>query len=258
MGTIGYTYGSEWHLLRYLGYHRDRLDEAIKNAIPGIRVIRWLDMDFRKDNAPPDPGCYSRIPESPGRRPRPRRLDREPTGIDFLPDEGFEKVRAAWAKYWPQTGTPPNWDAVAEVEIDGSSHWLLVEAKSHLREVISFCGAKGQSLDMISAALTTTIGCIGSDVQTIDWLGPYYQFCNRLAVLNFLDQQKILAKLLLIHFLGDVFPAGRQPLCPEAEEGWMPLLNAMDKHVGWTDADKNHLRDHVHKLFLPVCPPSPA
>lgn len=22
MGTIGYGYGSEWHLLRYLGYHQ--------------------------------------------------------------------------------------------------------------------------------------------------------------------------------------------------------------------------------------------
>ena len=254
MGTIGYTYGSEWHLLRYLGYHRDRLDEAVKNAIPGIRVIRWLDMDFRRGDAPPDPGCYSRTAEMPGRRPRPRRLDREMTGIDFLPAEELAKVQPAWANYWPQTGTPPNWDAVAEAEIDGTSHWLLVEAKSHLREVISFCGAQGTSLDMISAAFTQTIERIGSDVQAVDWFGPYYQFCNRLAVLSFLDEQKIPAKILFIHFLGDVFPAGRQPVCPEAEEGWMPLLNAMDKHVGWSDTDENQLNSHVHQVFLQVSP----
>ena len=208
MGTIGYTYGSEWHLLRHLGYHRDRLDEAVRKAIPGIRVIRWLDMRFRQSDAPPDPGCYSRTEEIPGRRPRPRRLDGEMTAIDFLPIEEFTRVQPAWAEYWPQSGTPPNWDAVAEVEIDGTTHWLLVEAKSHLREVISLCGAEGRSRDKISAAFTTTINRMGADVQAQDWFGPYYQFCNRLAVLSFLLEQQIPAKLLFIYFLGDLFPTG--------------------------------------------------
>ena len=150
------------------------------------------------------------------------------------------------------------WDAVAEVEIDGTTHWLLVEAKSHLREVISFCGAKGPSLDTISAAFTTTINRMGSDVQTIDWLGPYYQFCNRLAVLSFLLEQQIPAKLLFIYFLGDLFPTGHHQILPNQEEGWMPLLQAMNRHVGWTDAEPNLLNGHVHKLFLPVCPQAPG
>ena len=30
MGKIGYTYGSEWHLLRYLGYHRNELNRQIE------------------------------------------------------------------------------------------------------------------------------------------------------------------------------------------------------------------------------------
>lgn len=256
MGTIGYTYGSEWHVLRFLGYHRDHLNRAVEAAMPGARVVRWLDQRFRKDDGPPDPGCYSQSPQVPGRRPRPRRLDRELTAIDFLPPDELARVAGGWAEYWPQTGTPPNWDAVAQIELGGTPHWLLVEAKSHLREVISFCGAQGPALDTILAAFASTIQHVGSHTQPNDWLGPYYQFCNRLAVLSFLLQHDVPAKLLFIYFLGDVFPAGRQPPLPNESQGWMPLLQAMENHVGWAETEQNGLIGHVHKLFLPVCPPA--
>ena len=258
MGTIGYTYGSEWQLLRLLGYHRDHLNQAIEASLPGARVVRWLDLGFRRDTGLPDPGCYSQPSDVSGRRPRPRRLDREHLAINFLSPDELTRVGGSWANYWPQTGSPPNWDAVAQVEIGGTTYWLLVEAKSHLREVISFCGAKGTALDMILAAFTTTIERIGAHTQANDWLGPYYQFCNRLAVLSFLLEHKIPAKLLFVYFLGDVFPAGQQQILPIEQQGWMPLLQAIENHVGWTNTGQNALNGHVHKLFLPVCPPGPA
>ena len=42
MADIGYGYGSEWHLLRFLGYHRNALDSPILRATGG-QEIEWLD-----------------------------------------------------------------------------------------------------------------------------------------------------------------------------------------------------------------------
>jgi hypothetical protein len=47
MSEIGY--GSERHLLRYLGYHRGALDAAIKQAMGDIREIEWFDFQFCAD-----------------------------------------------------------------------------------------------------------------------------------------------------------------------------------------------------------------
>lgn len=51
MGRIGFGYGSEWHLLRHLGYHREYLSLKTLN-VTGGRSIEWLDFDFSKENAP--------------------------------------------------------------------------------------------------------------------------------------------------------------------------------------------------------------
>lgn len=253
MGRIGYTYGSEWNLLRLLGYHRDHFNRAVADTIPGVGSVTWLDLNFRRDDRAPDPGCYSRCLDIRGRVPRPRRLDREFQAIDFLPPDQLEAVQDDWEEYWPQTGTPPNWDAIARIDVKGTEHWLLVEAKSHLNEIISFCGAGDAALDTILAAFTATMVTMNINGDPHNWLGPYYQFCNRLAVLNFLLDHQIPAKLLFVYFLGDRFPEGRTQICPDTQQGWMPHLQAMEQHVGWQD-DNNRLAPHVHKLFLPVGP----
>jgi hypothetical protein len=131
---------------------------------------------------------------------------------------------------------------------------LLIEAKSHLREVISFCGAQGPALETIQAAFTKTIQRIDSQVESTAWLGPYYQFCNRLAVLSFLLEHGIPAKLVFVYFLGDVFPEGQPQVLPDEPQDWFPLLQAMENHVGWANIEQNALNNHLYKLFLPVCP----
>lgn len=45
MGKIGHGYGSEWHLLRYLGRHRNLLDNAVRDATRCGR-FDWLDFGF--------------------------------------------------------------------------------------------------------------------------------------------------------------------------------------------------------------------
>lgn len=108
MAEIGDGYGSEWHLLRYLGRHRDDLDRRV-SVETGATSVRWRDFPF--DSEKP-------------------RLDREWEGLEFLPLR--HPARLAWAQYWPQSGTQQNWDAVGQAKIDGADEWLLIEAKAHL------------------------------------------------------------------------------------------------------------------------------
>jgi len=45
MSRPGYGYGSEYHLLRYLGYHRGALKKWVDEATGG-ELINWLDFPF--------------------------------------------------------------------------------------------------------------------------------------------------------------------------------------------------------------------
>lgn len=76
MASFGNGYGSECHLLRYLGRHRGRLDAAVAQA-SGATDIHWLDFPFA--GTWPDPRGSCRWP------------DTEWLSLDFLP-KGSEVV----------------------------------------------------------------------------------------------------------------------------------------------------------------------
>jgi len=80
-----------------------------------------------------------------------------------------------------------------------------------------------------------------------DWLNGYYQFCNRIAALYFLNAYGVPARLLNLYFLGD-----RQPdrTCPRDEEGWQEALQAQAEHVGLPAGHR--LEARMHELFLPM------
>src|SRR5687767_942310 len=88
MAEMGIGYGSECHLLRYLGRHRDELNRRV-SAVTGATSISWLDSPYD---------------------PEKTWLDGEWKGLDFLPAN--EQAKKVWPTYWPQTGNQPNWDAV--------------------------------------------------------------------------------------------------------------------------------------------------
>ena len=46
MGHLGYGYGSEFQLLRFMGRHRNLLDDEIKKQINIVGDIKWLDFEF--------------------------------------------------------------------------------------------------------------------------------------------------------------------------------------------------------------------
>ena len=121
MAEIGSGYGSECHMLRYLGRHRELLNRHVRAEIPA-ESIDWLDFPFDA-----------------------RRIwrDGEWKGLDFLARES--PARRAWSQLWPSRGNPPNWDAIGQAAIGGKREWILVEAKANVEELRSTCGAKPTS-----------------------------------------------------------------------------------------------------------------
>ncbi len=228
MGKIGMGYGSEWHLLRYLGRHRQLLNCEIGKEMGG-RVIEWVDFGF-------DPNDKYRI------------FDAELQGIEFLPRDPV--ILKKWHEFWPQRGNAQNWDAVGRIEIHGKSQWLLVEAKSHIDEINSSCGAKESGG---RRQIKETLNKVKSDLHVVDdkdWLDPYYQYCNRIAVQHFLSSHNIFASLLFIYFFGDKFQNNNGRICPENQRDWEDPLIKMYEHIGLSWRQQKKLG--IFKIFLPV------
>ena len=227
MARIGYGYGSECHLLRWMGRHRKQLEDNIIDVM-GRRdtSIEFLDFHFKPGQAWPDA---------------------ELRGVEFIPAD--YTARSAWKTYWPQTGNVPNWDAVGKITGSGGEEWLLVEAKAHIEELESRCGARENGgLPLIREAFQTTMKRLGIRANVSAWLEPYYQYANRLAVLSFLHSCNIPANLLNIYFIGDISRKGLTS--PQTAKEWEPHIAHLESHLGISAEHK--LTPFVHNLFLSV------
>ncbi len=231
MGKIGYGYGSEWHFLRYLGYHRSDLSEQVLTEVNGDK-IHWLDFPYTSTN-------------------RPLLDDREFVGIEFIDND---VVKTSWKNFWPQTGRTQNWDGIAQVTINGQKEWLLIEAKAHIGEVQSSCGATSpKSIAKIRKAFEETSFAFENQTRPIDnWLSPYYQYSNRLSMLYFLMNKctpTIPTRLLFVYFYGENM---QRRECPQNKEDWQPTINEIQSQLG---INKNcALGKRIHHLFLPISP----
>jgi hypothetical protein len=229
MGKIGFGYGSEWHLLRYLGYHREYLSLRTLE-ITGGKSLEWLDINFSNIN-------------------KPLKDDKEFIGIEFINDS---RVQKNWKLFWPQTGNSQNWDAVGKIHFGSYDEWVLVEAKGYIGELISRCGAKNaQSKQKIHVALEKACQAFGNQSKPVEnWLEPYYQYANRLGVLYFLMNECIPsenARLLFIYFYGE----NRVNLeCPQNELEWLPAIEKVYDRLGINI--NFELTKRIHHLFLPV------
>jgi len=220
---MGDGYGSECHLLRYLGRHRDCFNDMVRSTI-GADSVRWLDFHFD---------------------PTKRWPDGERKGVDFL--RADDPASLAWSRAWPQRGNPPNWDAVGVATINGQNEWLLVEAKAHIGEMISDCQAKDDGgLPVIRATLADVKRDLGIPAEH-DWLKRYYQFANRIAVLHLLVRNSANARLLFVYFIGD---KRSDVSCPQNEAAWEQALTDQDSWLGLTG--EHLLSNRIHKLFVPI------
>lgn len=234
MGKIGYGYGSEWHLLRYLGYHRKVLSETVIDLIyPGEdKKVEWLDFKFSGNN-------------------EPFKQDQELEGLEFL--SGKQDVMDKWKTFWPQSGTSQNWDAVGWIAPGENEELLLVEAKAYLGETRSSCGASEESKEIILAALEKTRKELGGNQPIENWLNQYYQYANRLAVLYFFMKESkpsINCHMLFINFYGDKRPNNIK--CPQGKEEWEDYRERIHTSLGIDENSK--LMKRVHHLLLPVHP----
>ena len=227
MAEIGNGYGSECHLLRWMGRHREAFNRTILEQIGEKHSsIQWLDFKFD---------------------PKAKLKDAELKGLEFLsPNDSLE---SEWRDFWPTQGNPPNWDAVGRLTgIDGKEEHLLVEAKARVGEIKSDCKAKEKSKEKIDAAFREVKRGLGI-VCDNDWKEGYYQFANRLATLYFLDAHEIAARLLCIYFIGDKFPNSKC-VCPKSQEEWIDALKKQDDYLGLSAGHK--LQDRIFNIFFPV------
>jgi len=89
--------------------------------------------------------------------------------------------------------------------------------------------SKGCSRAKILSALGKTKVFLNVTGDAI-WHETYYQFCNRVAALYFLNEQvQVPSRLLMIYFVGDEFPDGRD--CPQSQDSWKPLVSKMHQTI---------------------------
>jgi hypothetical protein len=238
---IGHGYGSEWHLLRWLGYHRADLSRRVAEVL-GARDVHWLDV------------------EGTSRPSGPFDRDLEWVNFDFLPAVHPARVawRSAWPRAWGRIG--PHWDAVGVASIDGTDEWILVEAKANVAEVRLRLGSRvaGASRARITGALTDSAPAFGATVNDA-WLDRGYQIANRLCALKTLVENGAQAHLLFLYFCGDDASCYRRGAaaestvcCPRDEAEWRGLvLDELHARMGWHPGC-GELGDRVHEMFLSV------
>ena len=236
MARLNSEYGSELHLLRMLGRHRKSFDAQIQKAT-GCDSVDWLDFpsgDLRM-NKEGEPNW-----------------DKEWLGLDFLPSSN--PTAAMWKSAWPHHSGVHNRDAVARIKFGTSIEWLLIEAKANLQELRSDCGAKAaDSLALIDMTMTKTKTALGVN-EKHDWLRGHYQFCNRVAVLDAMNNSGSPAHMVFVYFYGDIGDSGRT--CPQERSDWQSALDHQDTHVGLPTSHR--LEGRLHKLLVDVQCRTPA
>lgn len=246
MSKLGYGYGSEFHLLRFLGRHRIQLNNEIRSALArdgvlDIEAIEWSDFPFHR---------------------LANFGDAEWKGMDFLPDAGGQD----WKDYWPdpRAGVTnrdgvPSWDAIGQLRRrQHPTEWLLVEAKAHETEFTKgpSCQAGAPSMGRIAAAFQKTRVSMGlsedvwEDVKHA-WLIAYYQVANRMACLNFLlNHAQVPGRLLFIYFVADRFPWSPDVRCPVNSEEWEKLIDLCHGQMGIPP--QHGLSERIHHVFIDV------
>ncbi len=225
MGIMALGYGSEFHLLRWLGRHRNEFDKRVKSLL-NIENVTWLDFEFDFGDIP----------------------DKEIIGLNFLDKSIHKDIISQWKNEWPQTGNSMNWDLVGYSENPGEKTWILIEAKAHLGELEQNCGAKSpDSVAKIKKALLEAAKNNGIEILDINpWTRKFYQLANRIYVLDLLKRNNVQAKLVNIYFIGDMSSKNRKS--PQNQIAWQSKLVEMKKYLNIQKLTKLEIKE----LFLEI------
>ena len=175
MAQIGYGYGSEFQLLRFMGRHRKKLEEIIMKSIGEKGVFDWMDFEYGSPDV--NIACDSEI-----------------KGLSFLKDNpNYQKVFEEYKNYIPKNKwySWQNWDAV--FTLNGVIY--LVEAKAYVDEMSDKNNHGSASILQYMKDLLPQLPV--SEV----WLQSYNQLANRLATTALLQKYGVKAKTLYIYFI---------------------------------------------------------
>lgn len=98
--------------------------------------------------------------------------DAELKGLEFLDDR--EELKTRWESFWPTGRGIHNWDSVGWIGAGPDRELLLVEAKAHVAEMESDCGAGPGSIQKIKRAFERVKQDLEANPDA-DWTKVYYQ-----------------------------------------------------------------------------------
>ncbi|MEE8328967.1 MAG: hypothetical protein V3R54_03445 [Thermodesulfovibrionia bacterium] len=162
---------------------------------------------------------------------------------DFLERLGISELKVPLNHFWPNNG--PQWDALGKGD---NGEVFLVEAKAHVEEIISNCGAKSpKSRKRIQRRFKETRELLKCKTS-IDWTTGFYQYSNRIAHLYYLRHlNKINAYLVFVYFVNDTTHI------PTSFEQWQGALQIEKKMLG---LNRHRFQKYIADVFVPV-PPAP-
>ena len=228
MGEMALGYGSEYQLLRFLGHHRNYLDnEILKTLNKKNGRLEWFDY-------PSDTTSSS--------------LDKELEGIEcFEKEPKYDFIKSQWKEFWPQRGKSQNWDGIFKIDDD----WYFVEAKAHKDEVKSLCRATdNESLSTIKRAFEQTIKKFNAQSTAELWISKddkAYQLANRLAFIVFCEKIGIKAHLVYINFINGFNKSNtdRKMSIPDENE-WKKIWEQEYKMLGLSEEILKEVLFHVY------------
>lgn len=141
----------------------------------------------------------------------------------FVERLGISLERRTLDSFWPKRG--PQWDALGRTN---NEKIFIVEAKAHIEEIVSSSTQASKSSRLvIEESLRETKTFLGVD-QSIDWLGTFYQYTNRLAHLYLLRELNgINAYLVFLYFLNDTEMNG-----PQSIREWQAATKVLKAAIG--------------------------
>lgn len=234
MSELHFKYGSEWYLLRFLGYHRQELNKMISKSLGISKDIDWLDFEYKRNS-------------------ENKLYDSELKALSFLRKSGvhkqlkidYAKTINEWHKKWPTKGQPITLDAVGIV----GEKLILVEAKANTNEIKSSSGSKRDGRKIIRDSLEYLKNKLKIKVDN-DWLEKYYQMANRIFLLDFLLSRKIDTYLVYIYFCND-YRRSSTSTYPTNSKEWQKHIEEQDKYLGIKDKNDGALNRRF-KIFIDV------
>ena len=165
---------------------------------------------------------------------------------DFIDRLGIRLEKKTLDSFWPKSG--PRWDGLG---ITNKRHILLIEAKSHVRELYSVLSAKSHtSINRIKTSLWDTKAFIHAK-PTADWTNPFYQYANHLAHLYLLHTLNgVNAYLVNVYFMNDASMRKSDTIVPSSIQEWKSAILTQEIALGIRT--RHSLSSRIISVFIDV------